>query len=109
MNEIDSWTAPFGHRTVTAEAVATFASLTGDYSRIHLDHELGRSSHAGRGFAHGLLSASWALGAMTLQTPERLGCGEPGGYLAGFQVRFDDVVRFGDTLALRCRDAAPKV
>jgi acyl dehydratase len=108
MNDIDSWTAPFGHRTVTADAVATFASLTGDYSRIHLDHELGKASPTGRGFAHGLLSASWALGAMTLQTPERIGCGEPGAYLARFQVRFDDVVRFGDTLALRCRDAAPE-
>ncbi|MBW2422322.1 MAG: MaoC family dehydratase N-terminal domain-containing protein [Deltaproteobacteria bacterium] len=97
--------ALLGHRTVTSEAVATFGSLTGDYSRIHFDHELGRASLYGGGFAHGLLSASWALGAMTLYAPERLGCGDPRAYLAGFTVRFHDVVRFGDTLALRCQDA----
>jgi acyl dehydratase len=94
-----------GHRTVTADAVATFGSLTGDYSRIHFDHELGRESAYGRGFAHGLLSASWALGAMTLHAPERLGCGRTDAYLSAFRVRFDDVVRFGDTLATRCDGA----
>jgi len=94
----------FGHRTVTAEAVATFGGLTGDYSRIHFDHELGRTSPHGVGFAHGLLSASWALGAMTLHTPERLGCGEARAHPAGFRVRYHDLVRFGDTLALRCSE-----
>jgi acyl dehydratase len=94
-----------GHRTVTADAVATFAAITGDYARIHIDHALGEATPLGRGFAHGLLSASWALGAMTLYAPERLGCGEPDAYVSGFRVRFSDVVRFGDTLALRCRDA----
>ena len=91
-----------GHRTVTASAVATFGELTGDYSRIHFDHALGEASPYGRGFAHGLLSASWALGAMTLHTPERVGCGEPGAYVSGFEVMFRDVVRFGDTLSLQC-------
>jgi acyl dehydratase len=96
-----------GHRTVTSDAVATFGSLTGDYARIHFDHALGEATPDGRGFAHGLLSASWALGAMTLHAPERLGCGEPRAYVSGFRVRFSDVVRFGDTLALQCRDAEP--
>ena len=91
---------------MTKDAVATFGGLTGDYARIHFDHALGDASPHGRGFAHGLLSASWALGAMTLHAPERTGCGEPGAYPSSFRVRFDEVVRFGDTLALRCRDAA---
>ena len=65
-------TTRIGSRTVTADAVATFAALTGDYSRIHVDHALGASAPGGRGFAHGLLSASWALGALTLYAqPER--------------------------------------
>jgi acyl dehydratase len=98
--------AAFGHRTVTPEAVATFAGLTGDYSRIHVDHTLGQRSPHGRGFAHGLLSASWAIGAMALGAPERLGCGEERAHLAGFRVRFHDVVRFGDTLAFGCVDGA---
>jgi acyl dehydratase len=97
--------ALIGHRTVTEDAVATFGSLTGDYARIHFDHALGEASPYGRGFAHGLLSASWALGAMTLYAPERLGCGEAGAYVSGFEVKFRDVVRFGDTLALQCQDA----
>jgi acyl dehydratase len=100
--------ARIGHRTVTPEAVATFGSLTGDYSRIHFDHELGEASPHGRGFAHGLLGASWALGAMTLYAPRRVGCGEAGAYVSSFEVRFDDVVRFGDTLAFECRDAKPE-
>jgi acyl dehydratase len=97
-----------GHRTVTPDAVATFGGLTGDYSRIHFDHALGEASPYGRGFAPGLLGASWALGAMTLYAPERLGCGEPGAYLAGFQVRFHDVVRFGDTLGFGCSNSQPE-
>jgi acyl dehydratase len=97
---------PFGHRTVTPEAVATFAALTGDYARIHVDHTLGERSPHGKGFAHGLLSVSWALGAMTLHAPERVGCGDAHAYLAGCRVRFDDAVLFGDTIALRCGDAA---
>jgi acyl dehydratase len=97
--------ALIGHRTVTQDAVATFAGLTGDYARIHLDHRLGEASPYGSGFAHGLLSASWALGALTLQAPERVGAGELGACVSGFRVRFDDVVRFDDTLALEYRDA----
>ena len=98
-----------GHRTVTKDAVAAFAGLTGDYARIHLDHHLGAASPYGRGFAHGLLSASWALGAMTLYAPERVGLGEPGAFVSGFQVRFRDVVRFGDTLSVECSDgSAPR-
>ena len=97
-------TALLGQRTLTKEAVATFAALTGDYSRIHLDHLLGQSSPSGQGFAHGLLGASWALGAMTLYAPERVGCGEPTTYLSAYQVRFEHVVRFGDTLAFRFSD-----
>ena len=98
-------TRPCGHRTVTKEAVATFATLTGDYSRIHLDHRLGQSSTWGSGFAHGLLGASWALGAMTLHAPERVGAGDPTTHVSVFGVRFDAVVRFEDTLEFRFSDA----
>jgi acyl dehydratase len=96
-----------GHRTVTSDAVATFGGLTGDYSRIHFDHALGAASPHGRGFAHGLLSASWALGAMALYSPERLGCGEAGAYVSSFSTRFHHPVHFGETLAIRCGDVEP--
>ncbi len=95
----------FAHRTVTPDTVATFAALTGDYARIHVDHRLGEATPRGWGFAHGLLSASWALGALTLHAPERVGHGEPALFVSDFGVRFRDVVGFGDTLALRWQDA----
>jgi acyl dehydratase len=104
---VDDGTRWLGHRTVTADAVASFGQITGDYSRIHFDHELGKASPHGRGFAHGLLGASWALGMLALHAPHRLGCGDPRARPGGFRVRFDGVVRFGDTLALRWEDTAP--
>ena len=92
--------SPIGHRTVTADLVATFAALTGDYSRIHIDHALGNASPHGSGIAHGLLSASWALGALTLGAPESVGVGRRDAFVSDFSVRFQKVVRFGDTLSL---------
>ncbi len=94
----------FGHRTATPGAVAHFGQLTGDFSRIHFDHALGEASTHGRGFAHGLLSASWALGTMTLHTGELLGCGDPGACISSFETRFHAPVLFGDTLALECHE-----
>ncbi|MEM7413557.1 MAG: MaoC/PaaZ C-terminal domain-containing protein [Myxococcota bacterium] len=88
----------FGQRTVTRDAVAQFAALTGDYARIHLDHHLGAQTPAGRGFAHGLLSASWALGALTLYRPAALGCDAADAVPSALAVRFEDVVHFDDTL-----------
>lgn len=98
--------AAVGHRTVTAEEISAFASLTGDYSRIHLDHEFSRASGMGGLVAHGLLGASWVLGALTLHAPERLGVGEADAYVAGYSVRFAGLVLAGDTLSFRwCDDA----
>jgi len=95
-----------GHRTVTEDAVATFASLTGDFSRIHVDQHFGANSPAGRGFAHGLLSASWALGAITRCAGPLVGCGDPDSYVSDFEIRFDSPVLFGDTLSLGCEEVA---
>jgi acyl dehydratase len=99
-----------GHRTLTRDAVASFGCLTGDYARLHFDHDFARTTPYGSGVAHGLLSASLALGAMTLYRPDRLACGDPHAFQAGFEARFDEVVRFDDTLALHCEEqgeAAP--
>lgn len=93
--------ATVGHRTVTAEEIAAFASLTGDYSRMHLDHEFSRASGMDGLVAHGLLGASWVLGALTRHAPERLGIGLGNAYLASFSVRFEGIVFAGDTLSFR--------
>ncbi len=97
----------FGHRTVTPDAVASFAGLTADYSRIHVDHHLGAATPAGRGFAHGLLGASWALGALSRVRPDAVACGSRDEIVSGFAVRFEDIVHFGDTLAVRSEPTVP--
>ncbi len=89
---------PFGQRTVTADAVARFGELTGDYARIHHDHHLGRVTPAGRGFAHGLLSAAWAVGALTQHAAERMGRDGERAYLGAFACRFSAITHFDDTL-----------
>ena len=58
----------------------------------------------GRGFAHGLLSASWALGAITRARPALTGGADPSRFVTAFEVRFADVVSFGATLAFRCEE-----
>lgn len=86
-----------GHRTVTDASVMTFGCLTGDYARMHFDHGITR----GAPIAHGLLSASWSLGALTLQAPERLAIGNPAAFLGGYRVRFERPVHVGDRFSLR--------
>jgi len=94
----------FGHRTVTSDAVARFGCLTGDYARMHLDLSFGESIGMGAPIAHGLLSAAWSLGALTLYTPERLALDRSDAYLAGFQIRFSRTVQVGDRFSLRWKE-----
>ena len=96
--------ATAGHRTVSADEIAAFGSLTGDYSRIHFDLEYSRASGLGGELAHGLLGASWVLGAMTLHAPERVGVGDGDAYLSHYSVRLMRMVFAGDTLSFRWSD-----
>ena len=96
-----------GHRTVTESAVHAFASLTGDYARMHLDHEYARSLHGGPPIAHGLLSASWALGILTRSPLDPLCIHDPSAGVVGFRIRLRQAVSIGDTLALRWKPLGP--
>lgn len=88
-------------RTVGVHDIATFAALTGDYSRIHLDDDYGaRLSYGGR-IAHGLLSASWALGALSQEAGPTVGRRNPCAWISQFEANYSVPVRPGDTL--RCR------
>ncbi len=100
MSDLTEHQELFGHRTVTADAVARFAELTGDYARIHVDQSLGEALPGGRGFAHGLLSASWALGALGLERPSAVGFGDPERVVTEYATRFHAPVTFGDSLAM---------
>lgn len=49
-------------RTVSEDAIFTFAGLTGDYNQIHTDAEFAKTSPFGQRVAHGLLGLSIATG-----------------------------------------------
>ena len=49
-------------RTISEDAIFSFAGLTGDYNQIHTDAEFARTTPFGRRIAHGLLGLSIATG-----------------------------------------------
>ncbi len=54
------WTSPA--RTITEADVVTFASMTGDFNRLHIDRQFAESTPYGQRVAHGLLGLSWSAG-----------------------------------------------
>ncbi|MBW1882496.1 MAG: MaoC family dehydratase N-terminal domain-containing protein [Deltaproteobacteria bacterium] len=101
MNETSEKSGEIGHRTVTEASVMGFGCLTGDYAQMHFDLEFGHGAGMGGPIAHGLLSATWSLGALTLYAPQRLAIGDPKAYLGGFRIRFSRMVHIGDRFSLR--------
>ena len=55
-----TWKSPT--RVVTESDVASFASLTGDYDPLHMDHEFARNTPFGQPIVHGLLGVSLVAG-----------------------------------------------
>lgn len=93
-------------RTIGAPDIVAFGTLTGDYSRVHFDeHFSARLSH-GRRIAHGLLTASLALGSLSQDAPRVMGRRNPAAHLSTFEVNYRRPVHPGDTLRTRWR-AAP--
>lgn len=56
----DTWHSPA--RTITETDVVNFASLTGDFNPLHVDHEFARGTPFGKPIAHGLLGLSYSAG-----------------------------------------------
>lgn len=52
-------------RTVTESDVVIFAGMTGDFDRLHVDHEYARDSRFGQPLAHGMMGLAWAAGLST--------------------------------------------
>lgn len=49
-------------RTLSEDAIFSFAGLTGDYNQIHTDAEFSKTTQFGQRIAHGLLGLSIAVG-----------------------------------------------
>jgi len=93
-------------RTVSGHDIGTFACLVGDYSRIHLDEHFSAALQRGGRIAHGLLSASWALGGLSLDAPWRVGRRDPNACPGAFVVNYRQPVPIGTTLRCRWRAQA---
>ena len=98
--EAESLTDAVGHRTVDFASITRFGELTGDYSAMHFDARVGEAAGYGGPIAHGLLSACWAMGALTLHAPERVGNGMTSAIASRYSLRLQTVVRAGDHFSL---------
>ncbi len=67
-------------RTVSEDAIFSFAGLTGDYNQIHTDAEFAKTTQFGQRVAHGLLGLSIATG-LIMRT----------GYLEGTVLAFREI------------------
>ncbi|ALE73507.1 acyl dehydratase [Pseudonocardia sp. EC080610-09] len=90
-----SWTT--AGRTVTETDVVSFAGLSGDYNRLHVDAEFAATTPFGERVAHGLLVLSVASGLSTrLAVSEAMAPNILG--LLDLQCRWPGPTRFGDTI-----------
>jgi acyl dehydratase len=84
-------------RTVTESDVVSFAGLSGDYNRLHVDAEFAAGTGFGERVAHGLLVLSIASGLSTrLPVSERMQPNIMG--LLDLQCRWPGPTRLGDTI-----------
>ena len=88
-------------KTIGDEDVATFARITGDDQRLHLDDGFASKTRFGKRLAHGMLSAGLISAALgTKLAPDALVV-----YL-GQQLRFRRPVFIGDTVTAECEVTA---
>ncbi|MGV3654370.1 MAG: MaoC/PaaZ C-terminal domain-containing protein [Noviherbaspirillum sp.] len=87
-------------RTITESDIVSFACLSGDFNRIHVDHEYAKSTPFGQRIAHGLLVLSILSGLTTQSNGYRQL--EPF-VLALFDIncRFPKPTFIGDTIFVR--------
>ncbi|OZI42544.1 acyl dehydratase [Bordetella genomosp. 5] len=87
-------------RTITESDIVNFACLSGDFNRLHVDHEYARSTPFGQRIAHGLLVLSMLSGLTTQSNGYRQL--EP--YvlaLIDINCRFPKPTFIGDTIVVR--------
>jgi 3-hydroxybutyryl-CoA dehydratase len=82
-------------RTVTAEDVAQFAEVTGDFNPLHFDAEFAATTVFGEPIAHGILSAGYISAVIATRLPG------PGTVYLSQELKFKAPVRVGDTVHTR--------
>jgi acyl dehydratase len=83
-------------RRVTQELIDAYADASGDHNPIHVNPEVAQAVGLGGTIAHGMLSMAFAGQLLTgwlSRLPER------GGWISRLRVRFQAMVRPGDTLS----------
>jgi acyl dehydratase len=88
-----------GGRTITESDIVNFACLSGDFNRLHVDHEYAKSTPFGQRIAHGLLVLAVLSGLTTQSSGYR--ALEP--YvlaLRNLECRFPKPTFIGDTITV---------
>lgn len=87
-------------RTITESDIVNFACLSGDFNRLHVDHEYARGTPFGQRIAHGLLVLSILSGLTTQSSGYRQL--EPRVLaLIDINCRFPKPTFIGDTIVVR--------
>ncbi len=88
-------------RTVSDADLLTFASITGDFSPVHMDRHATQKNVYGGRVAHGMLGASLMVGLLSLRAPYTIGRDVPDGYLWHGDFNYKDGLKPGDTVKVQ--------
>jgi 3-hydroxybutyryl-CoA dehydratase len=93
LNVGDEWESP--SRTITEADVVNFAGVSGDFNRLHMDHDSAARGPFGRPVAHGLLGLVVASG-LTSHAPRV----DTMAFLAIKEWKFLRPIAFGETIRI---------
>lgn len=82
-------------RLITKSDVLSFAKLTGDYNKIHVDEEYGADSKFGKNIVHGMLAGS------LFSTLVGMYCPGDGGLYLSQSLNFRSPIFWGDRVEVR--------
>ncbi len=88
-------------RTVSDADLLSFASITGDYSQVHMDRHATMGNAYGGRVAHGMLGASLMVGLLSLRAPHTVGRGVPDAYLWHCEFNYKDGLKPGETIKVQ--------
>ena len=82
-------------REMTEALVNRYAELTGDFSPVHVDEVVARTTRFGTRIAHGMLSAGFLSAVIGMELPG------PGTIWVAQTLKFKQPVKLGDTVTWR--------